>query len=270
MTLQKNFWATNLKTLRNRRKLSQDLLAEQLGMTRSKYNAQENGQTVNPTVEDLFKISDFYRISVDNLLRTDISILSDGQLSEIEKGNTAYQKGEQLRVLAISTDKNNRENLEYVPIKARAGYLAGHNDPEFIASLPKFSLPQLPSGNTFRMFPTTGDSMLPIPEKSDIIARFVRDWKHLKPQTLCIVILRGEQDFVFKQVTQQGKEFLLESLNKTYHPYTVPISDVLELWQFHSYQTQILPEPFTETQDLSRSLKTLQADIRVLLERAQK
>lgn len=52
-------------------------------------------------------------------------------------------------------------------------------------------------GGTYRMFPTTGDSMLPIPEGSDVVARYVQDWKTLKPDRHCIVILKGEQDFVF-------------------------------------------------------------------------
>ncbi len=257
------FWATNLKFLRTRKKLSQDTLAEQLGMSRSKYNAHENGQTQNPPVDDLIRISDYFRISIDNLLRLELSGLSAFKLRELEAGGDGYRSGNQLRVLAVSVDKDDKENMEYVPVKAKAGYRAGFNDPEFIAALPKFSMPNLPRSGTFRMFPTTGDSMLPIPEGSDVVARFVQDWHDVKPGSLCIVVLKGEQDFVFKQVTfEKDGQVLLASLNKLYEPYRVPVGEVLEVWAFYSYQTREVPEPESDLQVMAKAIKEIQEDLR--------
>ncbi|MNR31246.1 hypothetical protein D3C85_1487450 [compost metagenome] len=82
--------------------------------------------------------------------------------------------GGNLRVLAITVDRDNKENTEHVPVKAQGGYRAGHNDPEFIVTLPKFNFPNLPKGGSYRMFPTSGDSMLPIPEGSDVICKSSR------------------------------------------------------------------------------------------------
>ena len=45
MNGQKIFFGPNVKFLRERRKLSQESLAETLELTRSKLNALENGQT---------------------------------------------------------------------------------------------------------------------------------------------------------------------------------------------------------------------------------
>lgn len=262
MTLKK-FWAANLKFLRNRKKLSQDTLSEQLGMSRSKYNAHENGQTLNPPVDDLIRISDYFRISIDNLLRMDLAGLSEFKIRELEQGGDTYRSGSQLRVLAISVDKEEQENMEYVPVKAKAGYRAGFNDPEFIAALPKFSLPNLPRSGTFRMFPTTGDSMLPIPEGSDVVCKFIQDWQQVKPRTLCIVVLKAEQDFVFKQVTfEKDGTVLLASLNKLYTAYQVPVSDILEIWQFHSYQTRDVPEPETDLHTMAKAIREIQEDLR--------
>ena len=263
MASQKIFWSSNLKFLRNRKKLSQDFLAEQLQIGRSKYNALESGQTVNPMLEDLLRISDYFNISIDTLLRINLSTLGELKLRELIAGNDAYKTGTQLRILSISVNKDNEENMEYVPIKAKAGYRSYFNDPEFIAGLPKFSLPNLPKNNTYRMFPTVGDSMLPIPEGSDIIARFVQDWHSLRARAMCIVILKGDQDFVFKQVTfEDNGEVLLESLNKNYEPYRVPVSDVLELWQFYSYQTKDVPEVQTDLQVMAKAIKEMQEELR--------
>lgn len=244
--------------------MSQESLAQSLHMSRSKYNAHESGQTINPTVEDLLRISDYFGMSIDSLLRVDLTKLSELKIKELEAGNDLYRKGTQLRVLSVTVDKEDSENMEYVPVKAKAGYRSGFSDPEFIAALPKFSLPNLPKSGTFRMFSTSGDSMLPIPEGADIIAGFVQDWTSIKPGTMCIMILRGEQDIVFKQVTPQDQGFLLESLNRIYQPYTVAASDVLEIWKFHSYQTNEIPESDTDMQSMAKAIREIQGDLKVI------
>ena len=261
MGVQKIFFPGNLKLLRERRKMSQEELAAVLEIKRSKLGALESGQTKSPTTEDLVNLSEFFKISVDTMLKVELSKLGELKLRDLEAGNDVYITGSKLRVLAITVDKDDKENTEYVPIKARAGYRSGHNDPEYIASLPKFSLPNLSKGSTYRMFPTTGDSMLPIPEGSDVICRFIQDWGNIKPKTLCIVILKGEQDFVFKQATLKQDGLLLESLNTLYEPYVVPVSEVLELWEFQRFISKEIPEVAPDLQSIARSLREIQGDI---------
>jgi transcriptional regulator with XRE-family HTH domain len=264
MSSQEIFFQKNIKFLRERRKLSQDALAEKLSLTRTKLNALEHGHTKAPQPEDYLNYSEFFRVSVDSLLKVDLSKLSELKLRELEAGNDVYMTGSQIRVLAVTVDKSNKENVEYIPVKAKAGYRAGFNDPEYIAGLPKFSMPNLPKGATYRMFPTTGDSMLPIPEGSDIVCRFIENWTSLKPQTLCIAVLIAEQDFVFKQVTLQPDGLLMESLNKAYQPYLVPVSEVLELWELHSYQAREIPEVQPDLHMLTMAVREMQEDIRVM------
>lgn len=267
MNDQKVFFGNNLKFLRERKKMGQEELGSLLEIKRSKLSAIENGQIKSPPFEDVINLSEFFKISIDSLLRVDLSKLGELKLRDLEAGNDVYMMGGNLRVLAITVNKNNKENLEYVPIKAKAGYRAGFNDPEYIAGLPKFFLPNLPKGATFRMFPTTGDSMHPIPEGSDIICRYIENWANLKPRTLCIAVLKGEQDFVFKQVTLQEKGLLMESLNKTYQPYVVPVSEVLELWEFYSYQTREIPDPQSDLEMLTKAIKEIQEDVKSIKNR---
>lgn len=255
----KIFFHNNIRFLRERRKMSQEELSAELDLSRNKLQALESGKTINPSVVDFIKFSDFFRVSIDSLLKVDLPKLGELKLKELLAGNDVYMTGSKIRVLAITVDKNNRENTEYIPVKAKAGYMAGYNDPDYIASLPKFSLPNLPKSGTFRMFPTTGDSMLPIPEHSEVIAQYVEDWKSLKPETPCVVILKGQQDFVFKMVTvQTNGEVLLRSLNRSYAPYTVNAADILEVWKYYKHQTGTLPEPETDLQEL----KTLILELR--------
>ncbi|MGV8094922.1 MAG: XRE family transcriptional regulator [Mangrovibacterium sp.] len=259
---QKIFFAGNIKFLRERKKMTQEALAAKLGVTRAKLAAIEAGNTKSPQPEDYLNFSEFFKISIDTLLKIDLSTLGELKIRELESGNDVYIRGENLRVLAISVDRSNNENVEYVPIKAKAGYMAGYHDPEFIASLPKYSIPNLPPQGTFRIFPSTGDSMLPVPENSDIITQYVEDWTAIKPDTPCIVILKGQQDFVFKMVTvNAGGMILLKSLNPAYEPYFVGANDVLEIWRFYAYTSREMPEARSEMATVLRAIRDLEEKI---------
>lgn len=256
------FFGNNVKFLRVRQKRTQENLAESLSMTRSKLNCIETGQTKSPSVEDLLKFSAHFKMSLDTLIKIDLSKLGELKLRELEAGNDVYIKGGNLRVLAITVDKENNENVEYVPIKTKAGYRSGYNDPEYIAKLPKYSLPNVPKQGTYRIFPTVGDSMLPIPENSDVTGKYVEDWHSIKPNTPCIIILKDQQDFVFKLLTfQKDKTLTLKSLNPTYQPYTVLATDVLEIWEFHSFSSQNFPEPVSDFSVLFREIQALKSTI---------
>ncbi|MCW3466289.1 XRE family transcriptional regulator [Chitinophaga nivalis] len=246
MTKQPLYWATNLRLLRTRRKISQQHLSDLLGLNRNKIYAQESGKTRNPRLDDLVLISSFFRIDIDLLVKTDLSALPEEQLLQLETGDNTDLTGRDIRILPITVDNSNEENMEYVPAKARAGYRNGFSDPGFIAALPKFTLPELPRGKTIRMFPISGDSMEPIPDGSHIIAQYLQDWSLLKNNTACVLILKGgEEEIVFKVVGNRIKQdgtLTLHSLNASYHTTTVHITEVLEIWTFIGYMSKQLPE----------------------------
>ncbi|PTN09622.1 XRE family transcriptional regulator [Mangrovibacterium marinum] len=258
----KIFFASNIKFLRERKKISQEALAAKLGLTRAKLAAIEAGNTKSPQPEDYLNFSDFFKISIDTLLKVDLSKLGELKLRELEGGNDVYIRGGNLRVLAISVDQSNNENVEYVPVKAKAGYMAGYNDPEFIAALPKYSIPNLPTDRTYRIFPSVGDSMLPVPEGADIVAQYMTDWTDLKTDTPCIVILKGQQDFVFKLTTvNEDGTIRLKSLNPAYEPYTVAAADVLEIWRFYAYTSREFPEAPSDIDTVLTAIKHLETKL---------
>lgn len=250
-------WGNNIRFLRKRAGLSQDALAGALAITRVKLNAHESGRTINPTIGDLVTVSEHFAVSIDNLLRLDFSSLSETDLKGLDKPKA------NMRVLAISVDEKNEEYIEYVPVKAKAGYTAGYRDPDYIAGLPKYRFPGLPKGKTFRLFPTIGDSMAPVPEGSDVLAAYVADWETIKAGTLCIVVMRSEQDFVFKQVTLIGKDRLeLKSLNEQYAPYQVNLNEVLEIWAFDRYISRVVPLQRTELDEIKSLLLDMRRDMK--------
>ena len=269
MVNQKFFLKDNLRFLRERKKKTQDELSGELDISRSKLNALENGQTKNPQMDDLAKCSDYFKISIDSLIKIDLSKLGELRLRELEAGNDIYISGGKLRVLAISVDKNNKENIEYVPKKAQAGYAAGYNDPEYIGALPKFYIPNLPLNATYRMFPTEGRSMLPFPEGCDVVTTYVSDWNDLADDTDCIVILKSGQ-FLFKAVDkriERNRTMLLRSLNPEFEDQEVPVGDILEIWKYYGHWTKERPEMES---DVIREVKEIKAMLQGQLKSAAK
>ena len=227
----------NIKLLRQRRKLTQDHVSGELGISRSTLNSYENGSVQNPTLEMLLAFSKYFRVSIDTLVKLDLSKLSEFQLGELERGHDVYVTGARLRVIATTVDSNNKENIEVVPIKAKAGYKNGFADPEFIQKLPTFQLPILFGDRKYRMFQITGDSMMPIPDKSWVIGEYVENFYDIKDGS-AYVLLTQEEGIVFKVAYNQikkKKNLLLKSLNPNYDPYEVPATDIREVWKFCNY-----------------------------------
>jgi transcriptional regulator with XRE-family HTH domain len=227
------YFAQNLKFLRNRRKKSQMDLAAELELTRTTLSGYE--KNVQPPFRVLIKLSEYFNISLDALIKYNLEILSEFQLSQIEKGFDVDVTGNKLRLLTISVDSDGKENIEMVPVKAQAGYTNSYGDLDFIAGLPKFKLPFLPEEKTYRTFQIQGESMLPIKEGSWVTCSFVENWNDIKEGKACIVVTKDE-GIVFKLVYKRfddGK-FLLVSSNRDFKPYEIAVSQLVEIWQFET------------------------------------
>ncbi len=259
------FLSSNIKFLRKRKNLTQDEAADQIGISRTKINAYENEHS-EPTIDTLLIIATFFNLNVDTLLKQDISKLSDAQMQELEKGHDSYISGSKIRVLASTVDSNDDENIELVPVKAKAGYALGYNDPEFINKLPTFQLPFLSKDRKYRTFQLDGDSMHPIKDKSYVIAEFVQNWIDIKSGH-AYVILTAEDGIVFKIVfnnIKQDKTLLMHSLNPLYKDYSIKINQVKEVWKFVSYFSHELPDVNNNKEELLKDLKDLEDKIRKL------
>ncbi|MNL55711.1 hypothetical protein D3C87_1791430 [compost metagenome] len=56
----------------------------------------------------------------------------------------------------------------------------------------------------------------------------------------------------------------MESLNESYEPYTVPVAEVLELWQFHRFMTDNIPDIQSDLLGIARALQEIQGDMRTI------
>lgn len=257
----------NLKLLRNRKKFSQEEVAKQLGLTRSSYSGYENG-VAQPNIESLVLFSDFYKVTIDELVRKDFEKFNESDWQKFDKGLFSDVKGSKLRVLTSMVDENNEELIELVPVKASAGYTSGYADPDYLKVLPTFHLPFLSRDRKYRTFPIKGDSMPPVVNGSFVVGEFVQNWMSIRNGTPCIVVTKDE-GIVFKVVhnlLDSKQSFQLCSTNTFYEPYLVHANDILEMWKFVNYISPELPEMRMDDKDLSKSLQNLQKEVHDLKE----
>ena len=256
------YFAANIKFLRKRKGRTQDDVAVALNFKRSTLSGYENG-VAQPGIEALISFSGYFNISIDNILKMNISGLTESQLGELERGYDAYIMGSNLRVLATTVDKSNRENIELVPEKAKAGYTTGYADPEFIGELPVFTLPFLSDKKKYRTFQLKGDSMLPIPDGSWVTGEFLQDWMQIISGK-AYVVFTMDDGIVFKIIENNIKtdgKLVLYSLNPIYEPYEVHINEVKEIWRFVNYISSELPDPVMPEKQIFRTVAGMKHDL---------
>jgi len=256
------YFASNIKFLRRRRGRTQDDVASALQMKRSTLSGYENG-VAQPGIDALVAFSGYFNISLDTMLKVDLTHLSESQLGELERGYDAYIRGSNLRVLTTTVAPDNRENIELVNEKAKAGYTTGYADPEFIGDLPLFNLPFLSRDRKYRTFQLRGDSMLPIPDKSWVTGEFLQDWRGIRSGK-AYIILTISDGIVFKVVEnniEKSGRLTLYSLNPLYEPYEVHVNDVREIWKFVNYISDELPDPVLPEKQLMRTVASMKHDL---------
>jgi transcriptional regulator with XRE-family HTH domain len=262
------FFTSNLKLLRRHRGKTQDDLAFALGMKRSTLSGYENN-VAQPGIEALVKISSYFQIAIDTLVKVDLSKLTLSQLYQLEKGQDIFIKGSNLRVLATTVNYDNEENIELVPEKAKAGYANGFSDPEYISELPVFRLPFLSKSKKYRTFQLNGDSMLPIPDKSWVTAEFVTDWNEILTGD-AYIILTMDDGIVFKiaenKIKEEGK-LTLFSLNPIYEPFEVQVNGIREVWKFVHYISSEIPDPLLPEKDIIKTVTSLRHEMNIIKSR---
>lgn len=225
------FLKKNLVYLRNKQNISQQKMADDLGYKRSVYKNYEYDQ--EPDIDFLVKVSDYFKISIDDIIKKDLEA-NDIDFLQNKYGQINNQ--DNIRILAITVDKEDNENIQFVPEKAKAGYLTGYANPSYIGTLPSFRLPHLPTG-TYRAFEIKGDSMPPISEQSIVIGKYVENWNYIKNLDTYIIITKDD-GIVYKRVINkfsQNRKLILISDNPYYPPYQIDVNNILEIWAYHCH-----------------------------------
>ena len=255
-----SIFSENIKVLRKVKGLSQETLSGSVGVKRTTLSNYENGLT-SPSLEALGDMADAFHIDIDTLLRCDLSVKSDSEIEDLTSvGRDTH--GRNLRVIVTTVNDDNVENVEIVPVKARAGYASGYADPEYISALPHITLPFLSSQRKYRAFPITGDSMPPVSSGSYVVGEYVVDWHGIKDGEYAIVVTLDE-GIVFKRVYLDFERGVVQlvSTSPMYEPYVISMEDVLEIWTFSCYISREMATAGLGMEQVCEMLSRMQKDI---------
>ncbi len=236
----------NLKYLRKLKGKTQEEFAALLNIKRSLLGAYEE-ERAEPRLEVLEAVSDHFSVSLDDLLRRDLSEREQSYLSR-------------RRAQKMSQEHN---LIHFVPVKAAAGYLNGYGDDEFIDELNTFTLPML-GGGEYRAFEIIGDSMLPTPSGSVIVGqRTGNDLDEIRNNHAYIVVSRTE-GIVYKRILKQEEvrdKVTLVSDNPAFQPYQVRAADILEIWQAQMVISKVAIQQRWDMGQLANMVSSLQQEV---------
>jgi len=242
------FAGKNLRYLRRLRGWTQEEFANKLKIKRSLLGAYEE-ERAEPRIEVLETVGGIFKLSLDELLLKD--------LGDTKNNFIAKRRAQKLATGSV--------DIQFVPVKAAAGYLAGYADPEFIDELNTFTLPMLAPGN-YRAFEIIGDSMLPTPSGSVIVGEKVEDLEEVKSNQTYVVVSRSE-GIVYKRVMKNNKartKLTLVSDNTSYQPYNVNADDVIEVWKAQMILSKANTQQRWDVNQLASLVSNLQDQVSVL------
>ncbi len=162
------------------------------------------------------------------------------------------------RTLTVVTDDLEEERIVHVPVPAHAGYVGEILDPQFLQSLPSYSLPDYKYKiGTHRSFDIAGDSMEPTLFEGDkVVCSFIEPslWPSaVKDNYVYVVVTRGE--LLTRRVFNKIKEsnlLLLASDNEFYEVQSIPKEEIREIWYVRAKISPFLPSP-NNIQNIVRS-----------------
>lgn len=255
-----NFFIPNIKYLKKKMSITQSDIGFQVGKKGNTIGYWEAGKG-EPDMTDLIKLSQYFDISIENLLFTDLSkgviskktdkenLSEKGAIKGANKGAISLKNIEvphgserdftrQISRMptVVTVDEGGNENIVHVPVKARAGYLLGYGDTEYIQQLPAYKLPGLRNG-TYRSFEVDGVSMTPGLYPGDfVIGEWCENLENIRDdrvyivvtKTLGVVIKR-----VLNRIQQRGKLYLKSDTleyRDQYPTLELDPSEVHELW----------------------------------------
>ncbi len=274
------FLSSNLKLLRKNIRKSQTDIGFQLNKAHTSIGNWEKGIS-EPSLTEIEEIARIFEISPADLLYTDLAkvqvsekkqvgeikqnmqvkvqdkVQVSGQNQSIYGTEMTDQRGNMLQepthnitpVTApkvITIDSSGNENVLYVPVKARAGYLTGMADPKFIEKLPAYSLPGYHNG-TYRIFEINGPSMFPTFQDKD---RCVTRWSQvsdIRDDRVYVVITKNDGLLIKRCINRMNEGKIIcksdNNLSGEYPPIVLDVSEILEVWYVVERWTRQMPGP---------------------------
>lgn len=300
MSFMKNQFAKNLIFLKDRNKETFASIGLQAGVSANTVSNWIEERT-EPKISDVNKISQYFEISPSDLLFTDLGSVNltngkavkknrknvnrnvdlnvnptpkNGPFSGVEEGLNTGSFVAEPRVVyggaelpkVVTVDSSGRENISYVSVKARAGYLLGFGDPSFIEKLPAFTIPGYTHG-TYRLFEVDGHSMFPTLQASD---RVITRWagiSEVRDDRVYVIVTKNDGVLIKRVINryQEGKIIAKSDNNHggEFPALVLDLSEISEIWYVVERWTRQLPGPG----EIYKRIVNLEAELALLKHR---
>jgi len=196
-------------------KLSQTIMAQQLGIAQSTLSLLEKGQS-GLNSELLAGLLEHYHISADWMIT-----------------------GEGPQYIKAS-DRDT--GIPMVKVDARAGYLDHEGSTAYLETLERYRLPNFEGAKGYRIFGVEGDSMIPTFFPGDnVVCQPLDQWKSIHEDTLAVVV--SVDEIVIKRVSyfdSADGAIILRSDNPSYKPQMLELHEVREIWSVSARITTTL------------------------------
>lgn len=246
------YFSNNLRWLRKKHQKSQHEVADLVKKRSTAISSWEN-KLSEPSFDDLFKISDYFGVSVGMLLSSDLADDSDNP----EEGMEIIQE----------PNSDCFFNVYDFEGKAAAGEALLLLDTDKFNKAPNLQLPYLGSGTHIRV-PIGGDSMHSTLKDGDkAVATLLTERSEIR-QGYIYIILDKQEGIVCKRVYLDNDETLtLVSDNEIYRPYKRDWSDIQSIFRVREIHTTDLRPYFT---DLRKEMRDIRKDMEDLRQRLDK
>ncbi len=253
-------FASNLRFLRKKSGKTQDALSVELSLGRTTI-ANYEAAISEPNMETLLTFSNYFGVTIDMLLTKNLTKegLDAADVVKTPDKSVGFYSGVP-RIITV--DSRGNDNIIYVPVKARAGYLNGYGDTEFMESLPTFRLPGL-NNSTYRMFEVEGPSMAPNVLNGDrIIGEWVDELSKIRDNRVYVIVHKGGVAVkrVINRLNERNKIYLKSDTIAHRHEFpTIEIDpeDIKEVW----YGRMKISSDFTEPAEVYHRLADLETDV---------
>lgn len=140
-----------------------------------------------------------------------------------------------------------RGSIILVPVKARAGYLSGYGDPEYIESLESFDIPGCHNGN-YRIFEVEGYSMYPTFAPGDyVVGERILSPGEVRSDTIYIIVSKRDGIIIKRSINNSFNNSVMslrsDNLDRLSYPeINMSLSEVAEIWRFYMLITRLTGE----------------------------
>ncbi|WP_205513525.1 XRE family transcriptional regulator [Longitalea arenae] len=283
------FFAPNLSYLRKKKGLTQAEVATALGLKRNTFSNYETTHS-EPDLGTLEKIASFFDISIDELVSVDLAkgglveYREEDEQKESHKitenepdqstdefpvsvvGSTLFPFRRFQAPKIITMDSQGEENIIYVPVKARAGYMLGYGDPQFIQSLSAYRLPGYTNG-TYRIFEVEGHSMFPTLQDADRVISRWADISDVRDDRVYVLVTRSQGILIKRLINRyhEGKIIVKSDNNHAgeFPTIVLDVDEVAEIWYVVERWTRQLPGPG----EIYKRLVNIEAELAMLKQR---